>query len=58
MSRLQSIENALISINGSEFQELCDSFLAIRNKNFSAFSRIGSQTGKQKTGGLLQASGP
>jgi len=49
MSRLQAIENALSSINQAAFQELCDSFLALRNSNYSAFSRIGSQTGKQKT---------
>jgi DNA polymerase III delta prime subunit len=49
MSRLQSIENALKSINETLFQELCDSYLAIRNENYSAFSRVGSQTGKQKT---------
>ena len=49
MSRLQTIENALSSINESVFQELCDSFLAIRNGNYSAFSRTGSQSGKQKT---------
>jgi len=28
---------------------LCDSFLALRNSNYSAFSRSGSQSGKQKT---------
>lgn len=49
MSRLQAIENALSSINQAAFQELCDSFLALRNSNYSAFSRIGSQSGKQKT---------
>jgi hypothetical protein len=49
MSRLQAIENALSSINSATFQELCDSFLALRNSNYSAFSRTGSQTGKQKT---------
>jgi negative regulator of replication initiation len=49
MSRLQSIEKALYSINQAAFQELCDSFLAIRNSNYSAFSRTGSQSGKQKT---------
>ena len=49
MKRLQSIENALIEINDVVFQELCDSFLALRNKNYIAFSRIGSQTGKQKS---------
>ena len=49
MSRLQAVENALISINDAVFQELCDSFLAIRNRNYSTFSRIGSKSGKQKT---------
>ncbi len=49
MSRLQAIENELLSINQAAFQELCDSFLALRNSNYSAFSRTGSQSGKQKT---------
>ncbi len=49
MSRLQDIENALSSINQAAFQNLCDSFLALRNSNYSAFSRTGSQSGKQKT---------
>lgn len=49
MSRLQLIENALVSINESLFQELCDSFLIIRNNNYRVFSRVGSQSGKQKT---------
>ena len=49
MSRLQAIETALSSINQAAFQELCDSFLALRNSNYSAFSRTGSQSGKQKT---------
>jgi hypothetical protein len=49
MSRLQAIENAISSINQAAFQELCDSFLALRNRNYSAFSRTGSQSGKQKT---------
>ncbi|SHF46101.1 hypothetical protein SAMN05444274_105311 [Mariniphaga anaerophila] len=49
MSRLQTIENALVSINETVFQELCDSFLILRNDNYKAFSRTGSQTGKQKT---------
>lgn len=49
MSRLQTIENQLKAINGTVFQELCDSYLTIRNKNYSAISRTGSQTGKQKT---------
>jgi DNA polymerase III delta prime subunit len=49
MSRLQAIEKELVSINGAVFQELCDSFLSLRNKNYSVFSRTGSQSGKQKT---------
>lgn len=49
MARLQAIENALYSINETVFQELCDSFLSIRNENYLTFSRTGSQSGKQKT---------
>ena len=49
MSRLQTIENRLKEINGTIFQELCDSYLTIRDNNYLAISRTGSQTGKQKT---------
>lgn len=49
MSRLQAIENVLVNINETVFQELCDCFLALRNSNYRAFSRTGSQSGKQKT---------
>ncbi len=49
MKRLQTIENALTAINDVVFQELCDSFLALRNNNYIAFSRSGSQSGKQKS---------
>lgn len=49
MSRLQAIENRLKEINGTVFQELCDSYLIIRDNNYLAISRTGSQTGKQKT---------
>jgi hypothetical protein len=49
MGRLQAIENRLSSINQAAFQNLCDSFLALRNTNYSTFSRTGSQLGKQKT---------
>lgn len=49
MSTMQAVTNALIEINGAVFQELCDSFLIMRNTNYSAFSRIGSQSTKQKT---------
>ena len=49
MSTYQAIENRLKSINGAVFQELCDSYLKLTNDNYIAFSRIGSQVGKQKT---------
>jgi hypothetical protein len=49
MSRLQTIENRLKEINGTVFQELCDSYLTIRDNNYLAISRTGSQIGKQKT---------
>ena len=49
MSRFQSIEDELRSINGTVFQELCDSYLKRRNENYRAFARTGSQVGKQKT---------
>ncbi|WP_049669755.1 hypothetical protein [Bacillus sp. FJAT-27916] len=49
MSRLQTIENRLVEINETVFQELCDSYLILRNSNYSSFARTGSQTGKQKT---------
>lgn len=51
MSRLQTIENRLKEINGTVFQELCDSYLTIRDNNYLAISRTGSQAGKQKTTG-------
>lgn len=49
MSRFQAIENGLRSLNGTVFQELCDNYLKLKNSNYLAFSRTGSQTGKQKT---------
>lgn len=49
MGKLQKIETALFSINEVKFQELCDSFLALNNKNYSAFLRVGSQSEKQKS---------
>lgn len=49
MSRLQTIENKLSAINETVFQELCDSYLILKNNNYRAFSRTGSQSGKQKT---------
>ena len=49
MIRLQTIENALKNINGDVFAELCASYLKIKNTNYRAFSRKGSQVGKQKS---------
>ena len=49
MGRLQSIENALVAINETVFQELCDCFLLLKNNNYKMVSRTGSQIGKQKT---------
>lgn len=40
MSRLQTIENALASINETVFQELCDSFLILKNENYRAFREL------------------
>jgi hypothetical protein len=39
MSRLLTIENRLKEINGTVFQELCDSYLTIRDNNYLAISR-------------------
>lgn len=49
MGRLQTIENALIAINGDKFQELSDAYLIHKNTNYSLFSRTGSVIGKQKS---------
>lgn len=49
MGRLQAIEAALTEINEAVFQELCDSFLFSRRREYASFSRTGSQLGKQKT---------
>ena len=49
MGNIQSIQNALIAINETVFQDLCDSFLVSINRDYTAFSRTGSQVGKQKT---------
>lgn len=46
MSSLQTIQNALIAINETAFQELCDSFLILRNENYKAF--IKSEVAKNK----------
>lgn len=49
MGNIQSIQNALIAINETVFQDLCDSFLVSINRDYTAFARTGSQVGKQKT---------
>lgn len=46
---LQLIENKLKVINQADFQELCDRLLFCKYPDYSRFSRIGSQSGKQKT---------
>jgi hypothetical protein len=49
MNRYSAIQNALVEINDTIFQELCDAFILLRHPNYAAFSRTGSQSGKQKT---------
>ncbi len=49
MSRLSEIEARLVRINQATFQELCDNYLSRRHIEYKAFSRRGSQTGKEKT---------
>ena len=49
MSRIQAIQNALVSINETVFQDLCDSFIYKTIDLHLLFSRTGSQVGKQKT---------
>ncbi len=49
MSRIQAIQNALVSINETVFQDLCDSFIYKTIDPRLLFSRTGSQVGKQKT---------
>lgn len=47
--RLQLIEQNLIAIDGAGFQNLCDSYLSLREDEYSSFNRSGSQLGKKKT---------
>ena len=49
MGKLQKIENALQELDPATFQTLCDAFLSVRNANFVALTRSGSQIGKNKT---------
>lgn len=47
--RLKLIEQQLLGIDSAAFQNLCDIYLAFRQKEFASISRTGSQFGKQKT---------
>lgn len=47
--RLKIIEQQLLGIDSAAFQNLCDIYLALREKEFSSINRTGSQFGKQKT---------
>lgn len=47
--RLQLIEQKLHAIDSAGFQNLCDTYLLLREEEFISFNRTGSQSGKQKT---------
>jgi hypothetical protein len=47
--RLKLIEQQLLGIDGAAFQNLCDTYLYLREESVTSISRIGSQFGKQKT---------
>ncbi|WP_417860923.1 hypothetical protein [Winogradskyella sediminis] len=49
MNQLSTIKERLKNFNDSEFQELCDSFLSLRNRDYKAYSRTGAHDIKQKT---------
>lgn len=49
MNQLSTIKQRLKNFNETEFQELCDSFLSIRNRGYKAYSRTGAHDIKQKT---------
>lgn len=49
MNQLSVIKERIKNMNDSEFQELCDSFLKLRNLNYKVFSRSGAHDTKQKT---------
>jgi hypothetical protein len=49
MSKVQTIADRLLQINGDIFQELCDAFLVLRNDNYKSFVRSGSVANKQKS---------
>lgn len=47
--KIHQIRERLTLCNPTIFQELCDSLLALQNKNYKAFSRSGAHKTKQKT---------
>jgi len=47
--RLKLIEQQLKNIDSASFQNLCDIYLNLREKEFASINRTGSQIGKQKT---------
>lgn len=49
MNQLASIKERLKNFNETEFQELCDCFLSLRNRGYKAYSRTGAHDVKQKT---------
>lgn len=49
MNQLSSIKEILKNFNDTEFQELCDCFLSLRNRGYKAYSRTGAHDIKQKT---------
>ncbi|SIQ62657.1 nSTAND3 domain-containing NTPase [Maribacter ulvicola] len=49
MNQLSTIKERLKNFNETEFQELCDCFLSLRNRGYKAYSRTGAHDIKQKT---------
>lgn len=49
MANIQQIEQALIAINETAFQDLCDEYLSFSDDSFTSINRPGSQKGKKKT---------
>lgn len=49
MNQLLTIKERLKNFNETEFQELCDCFLSLRNHGYKAYSRTGAHDIKQKT---------
>jgi hypothetical protein len=47
--RLQLIEQKLIALDPAGFQNLCDAYIILHEKEYKSFNRTGSQLGKQKT---------